>query len=90
MAHAKKFGSRTDSDHVLDGIDLTGKKIVVTGANTGIGYETARSLAAAGAEVVVACRSEDKGKSAVDAIRKCHNDVSVEFKKLDLSSIESV
>lgn len=90
MTQTKKFGSRTDSDEVLEGLNLAGKKILVTGANTGIGYETARALAAAGAEIVLACRSDDKGQSAVDAIRNQHSDVQIEFQKLDLSSIASI
>jgi NAD(P)-dependent dehydrogenase (short-subunit alcohol dehydrogenase family) len=44
--------------------DQTGKTIIVTGANTGIGYETALALYEAGAHVVLACRSMDKAKDA--------------------------
>lgn len=90
MAQANTFGSRTDSDDVLKGVDLAGKRILVTGANTGIGYETARALAAAGAEIVLACRNDDKGQSAVDTIRNQHSNVTIEFQKLDLSSIASI
>jgi len=90
MNQAKLFGSRTDADEVLKGIDLAGKNILVTGANTGIGYETARSLAAAGAEVILACRSEDKGQAAVDAILKRHSNARVTFQPLDLSSLASI
>ena len=46
----------TTTDEVLEGVDLGGKVVVVTGASTGLGLETARALAAAGAEVVLAGR----------------------------------
>lgn len=49
--------------------DLRGKRFVVTGANTGIGYATARELAKMGATVTLACRNADKGKQAVDKLR---------------------
>ena len=50
--------------------DLTGRTAVVTGANSGIGFESALALAGAGAEVVLACRDQTKGTDALDRIRR--------------------
>ena len=64
--------------------DLTGKIAVVTGANSGIGYETARALARKGAAVILACRDEDKGKAAVQRISLEYPGVKAELMPLDL------
>ncbi|WP_241895768.1 oxidoreductase [Jatrophihabitans sp. GAS493] len=70
--------------------DLTGKSAVVTGANSGIGYVTARELAAHGARVVLACRDVERGKQAADKIGSAHNGADLEVRALDLSKIASV
>jgi len=67
-----------------------GTTAVVTGANSGIGFETARVLAAKGAHVVLACRSEERGKDAVARIEAAHPEASVELMLLDLSKQASV
>lgn len=69
---------------------VTGKTVLVTGSNSGLGYETARVLAARGGHVILACRSEDKARAAMDAIREETPRASLEFLKLDLSSLNSV
>ncbi|MFE2179831.1 SDR family NAD(P)-dependent oxidoreductase, partial [Streptomyces sp. NPDC059455] len=58
------FGARTTAAEVLDGVDLTGKRAIVTGAASGIGRETARVLAAAGAEVTIGVRDLAAGAGA--------------------------
>ncbi|MDF2826650.1 MAG: short-chain dehydrogenase/reductase [Mycobacterium sp.] len=65
--------------------DQTGRTAVITGANTGLGFETATALAARGAHVVIAARDTDKGKQAAARIA---GDVSVQ--KLDLTSLDSI
>jgi NAD(P)-dependent dehydrogenase (short-subunit alcohol dehydrogenase family) len=70
--------------------EQSGKTAVVTGANSGIGRETARELARAGASVVLACRSAERGAEAVEDIRSTVPDASLELQALDLSSLESV
>lgn len=55
------FGAKSTAAEVIDGIDLTGKRAVVTGGASGIGVETARALAGAGAEVTIAVRDTDTG-----------------------------
>jgi NAD(P)-dependent dehydrogenase (short-subunit alcohol dehydrogenase family) len=67
-----------------------GKLAVVTGANSGLGYETALALASAGAEVIVAARSADKGHQAVARIRAQVPSANVRFDALDLASLASV
>ncbi|XP_050297543.1 uncharacterized protein LOC126736916 [Anthonomus grandis grandis] len=69
---------------------LVGKTAVITGANTGIGYETAADFAKRGARVILACRNESKGQDAVDRIVKSTNNPNVVFKPLDLSSFKSI
>ena len=66
--------------------DLTGKTAVVTGANGGLGLESAKALAGAGAHVVMAARNQDKAQAAFDEIRETHPDASLEIVELDLSS----
>ncbi|XP_037301985.1 retinol dehydrogenase 11-like [Manduca sexta] len=69
---------------------MDGKVVIVTGANTGIGYETARELAQRGARVILACRSAQKGTAAVDSIRTATGNTDVVLKQLDLCSLQSV
>lgn len=69
---------------------LKGRTAVVTGANGGLGYETALALAAAGAHVVLAARNQDKALSAKANIQALHPDSSLEIVELDLANLESV
>jgi len=62
---------------------------VVTGANTGIGLETAKALCAEGFEVVLACRSEDKAAQAMDVIKQANPAAKVTFIPLDTASLAS-
>src|SRR5215813_12478479 len=70
--------------------DQTGRTAVITGANTGLGYETAAALAAKGAHVVLAVRDVEKGKDAADRITAASPGASVAIQPLDLTSLESV
>lgn len=70
--------------------DQSGRVAVVTGANSGIGYEAAAVLAGRGARVVVAVRNLDKGRQAVGRIRQLHPGADVMLQELDLSSLASV
>ncbi|MCG8592285.1 MAG: oxidoreductase [Proteobacteria bacterium] len=70
--------------------DQTGRIAVVTGGNSGLGYEGALALAARGAHVVLACRSAEKAKEATERIRGEVSGASLEFRPLDLASLESV
>jgi NAD(P)-dependent dehydrogenase (short-subunit alcohol dehydrogenase family) len=70
--------------------DQTGRTAVVTGANTGLGYETAAALAAKGAHVVLAVRNLDKGKDAAERIIAANPGASIALQELDLTSLESI
>jgi NAD(P)-dependent dehydrogenase (short-subunit alcohol dehydrogenase family) len=70
--------------------DQTGRTAVITGANTGLGYETAAALAAKGAHVVLAVRNIEKGKAAADLITRAAAGASVAVQELDLTSLESI
>ena len=70
--------------------DQSGRVALVTGANSGLGLVTARELAGAGADVIVACRNTDKGKAAMEEIRASAPDSNVELAALDLADLSSV
>src|SRR5271168_3504366 len=89
---ATVFGETSTTDEVLSGVNLKGKRILVTGASAGIGVETARSLAAHGAQVVGAARDLNKAKAATEQVRKdaAANGGSFELVELDLANLKSV
>jgi NAD(P)-dependent dehydrogenase (short-subunit alcohol dehydrogenase family) len=70
--------------------DLSGKTIIVTGGNSGIGYEAAKQLARKGARVVLACRDLEKARAAIGAISGEHRGAAAEALQLDLASLASV
>ena len=70
--------------------DLCGKVVILTGANSGIGYEAARECARRGAHVVLACRDRRKGAAARDAIAAQHQNTAVEVMDLDLASLDAI
>lgn len=74
----------------MSATDLAGKRYVITGANTGIGKETARALAARGARVTLACRSEAKTRPAIDELRQATGNDALDFVALDLADLASV
>jgi len=89
---ATKFGAKSTTDEVLAGVDLKGKRILVTGVSAGIGIETARALAAHGADVAGAARDLEKAKRATTEVSKAaaENGGSFELIELDLASLKSV
>jgi NAD(P)-dependent dehydrogenase (short-subunit alcohol dehydrogenase family) len=70
--------------------DLTGKVCVVSGANSGLGYESALVLAEKGATVIMACRNLEKAQRARDAIKAAVPSAKLELMKLDLASLKSI
>lgn len=70
--------------------DQTGRVAVITGANTGLGYETALALAEHGARVVLAVRNLDKGKDAAERITAKSPQADIALQELDLTSLESI
>src|ERR1700731_2161999 len=88
----KVWGETSTADNVLAGIDLHGKRILVTGVSAGIGVETARALAAHGAHVTGAARDLEKAEAASAQVRKdaASNGGSFELIALDLASLKSV
>ena len=86
------FGETSTTEDVLSGIDIEGKRILVTGVSAGIGVETARSLAAHSAHVVGAARDLAKAKAATEVVRKdaANNGGSFELIALDLADLKSV
>jgi len=92
ILEATSFGATSTTDDVLSGVNLKGKRILVTGVSAGLGVETARSLAAHGAEVVGAARDLTKAKSATEQVRKeaaAHGE-SFDLVELDLANLKSV
>jgi retinol dehydrogenase-11 len=69
---------------------MINKNIIVTGANCGIGYETALELAKRGARVIIACRDETKANQACDKIKQESKNDKVEVELLDLSKLKSI
>src|SRR5271168_827301 len=86
------FGATSTTDEVLSGIDLLGKRILVTGVSAGLGVETARSLVAHGAKVVGAARDLAKAEIATSEVRKAAaaSGGSSELVELDLANLKSV
>lgn len=84
------FDARSTTDDVLAGVDLARHRVVVTGASTGLGEETARSLAAHGAAVTMAVRDLDRGRAAADRIRSTVPEADLELREVDLASLDSV
>lgn len=88
---AKTFGAKSTTDDVLQGVNLAGKRILVTGVSAGLGVETARALAAHGATVVGAARDLGKARDATAQVRAgAANGGSLDLIELDLASLKSV
>ncbi|GGO35766.1 SDR family NAD(P)-dependent oxidoreductase [Deinococcus humi] len=84
------YGFHTTTDEVLQGIDLTGKRALVTGAASGIGVETARALASVGAQVTLAVRNTVAGQAVADIIRAATGNPHIQVVPLDLANQTSV
>ncbi|MGA2636896.1 SDR family NAD(P)-dependent oxidoreductase [Methylocella sp.] len=88
---AGTFGATSTTDDVLEGVNLSGKRILVTGVSAGLGVETARTLAAHGALVVGAARDLSKAKAATEQVRaQAAKEGGLELVQLDLASLASV
>jgi NAD(P)-dependent dehydrogenase (short-subunit alcohol dehydrogenase family) len=73
-----------------DAPDQTGRSVIITGANCGLGFEVARMLALLGARVVLACRNQDKAQAAREQIIRAHPGANLAVESLDLSDLASV
>ena len=89
MADRSTFGAKTTTDEVLDGIDLSGKSVLITGGTSGLGAETARAMAAKGAEVMITARTKAKGQATVDQI-KASTGKTISVEALELGSTKSI
>ncbi len=92
MITATRLGATSTTDDVLSGVNLTGKRILVTGVSAGLGVETARSLVAHGAEVVGTARDLNKAKAATEQVQRDAeaNAGRFDLVELDLANLKSV
>jgi len=87
----RTFNETSTTDDVLSGIDLRGKRVLITGVSAGLGVETARALVSHGAQVVGAARNLAKAQTATAEVTAgAENDGSLELVELDLGSLASV
>ena len=84
------FGYRSTALEVISGHDLTGKTVLITGASSGLGVETARAFTHAGATVVLPVRDQGRGEESLRAIATTENVDKVVLRSLDLASLSSV
>ena len=84
------FGHHSTASDVIDGVDLSGRRAIVTGAGSGIGTETARALASAGAEVVLAVRRPQAAGQIAAGIARSTGNTKVSVRALDLADQDSV
>lgn len=85
------FSAQSTTDEVLSGVDLSGKRVLVTGVSAGLGVETARTLVAHGAHVMGAARNLDKAHTATEPVRaQAAKGGGLELVELDLASLKSV
>jgi NAD(P)-dependent dehydrogenase (short-subunit alcohol dehydrogenase family) len=84
------FGATTTAAEIVDGVDLSGRRAVVTGGASGIGIETARALAGAGAEVVLAVRDTAAGERVADDLIAATGNKQITVSRLDLADRASV
>src|SRR5579863_3062885 len=87
---ASPFGARTQAAEVVSGIDLRGKTAVITGASSGLGVETVRALAGAGAHVVMPVRSREKAEKVAAELRASTRNSAIELADMDLGDHASV
>ena len=88
---AAKFDAKSTAEEVLAGMDLSGRRVLVTGVSAGIGVETARALVAHGANVVGSARNLEKARAAAEQIRAhAASGAELELIELDLASLASV
>ena len=87
---ASPFGAKTQADEVVAGVDLRGKTAIVTGGASGIGVETARALAAAGARLVLPVRSRAKAEAVAAELRATTGNLAIEVADMDLEDFASV
>ena len=85
-----KWNKDTTTKEILEGVDLSGKKVLVTGASGGLGEETSRALAAAGASVIMAARDNTKNSEAKERILSSHSEAKLELHELNLASLQDV
>jgi short chain dehydrogenase len=84
------FGFHSTASEVIAGVDLTGKTAIVTGGAAGVGLETSRALAAAGAAVTLAVRRPHAAESIAANLRASTGNQSINVRHLDLSDLRSV
>lgn len=87
---SKKFGEKTTAFEVIEGHNLSGKEVIVTGGSSGIGVETVRALAKAGARVVIAARDLKRANEVKDDVIQTTGNNNVEVEELELGSLKSV
>lgn len=90
MSDRANFGHDTTTDQVLEGIDLTEARALVTGGTAGLGVETARTLAAHGAAVTLTARNMERGEQVAAQIRESTGNEAVDVMELELGSLASV
>lgn len=86
----QRFDASTSALQILHGRDLSGRVAIVTGANCGIGFETARSLAYHGCDVYFACRNESSALAAINKVKNERPNANLHFIPLDLSRFSSI